>query len=167
VSCQLRTSQDIELDSQNGELYKVLKSFDDQVGNFLKTFSWKWNSWLSHVGTLDLDQLIANIKRTGPCTWAAVQTARAPSSSVSMAKKDRIMLLHLIGMLRERNNKFLRNMALIFSFATMARGYSAGSQLVARALRIEASHTALENFMNTNVDQFKRHSQALFFWNGA
>ena len=155
---QLVSGQDDEL-CASGPVYKMMQDFDADAKDFLTTFGSAWTS-LSSDGILDTETLVENLKEQGPYTWMSAAVAKAPRSCV--ANKDGTMLLHIFSLLRERDTKFLSSLALIFSFAGMARGVSEVSQEVAKVLRVVADRSSAMKFMKVNEEKCRDNLTNLF-----
>jgi hypothetical protein len=72
------------------------------------------------------------------------------------------MLLHLVGLLRERYLELLPNLALIFAFAGMSCGYSHGSQDLAKAMSMKLSKGAVQKYMKDNAVLFRESPKRLY-----
>jgi hypothetical protein len=112
--------------ARDGSAYSCLKRIDKSIGAVLESIPKDWTCLLKT--DLDLNDFVAKIKNECPASWISVLISRAPRSSVDNDQKEVKMLLHLAGLLRERHSEFLPNLALVFAFASMARGYTHGSQ---------------------------------------
>jgi hypothetical protein len=152
-------AQDSEL-ARDGSAYSCLKKIDKSIGAVLEGIPKDWTCLLK-TG-LDLNDFVVKIKNECPASWISVLNSRAPRSSVDNEQKEVKMLLHLAGLLRERHSEFLPNLALVFGFASMARGYAHGSQEFAEAMAMKSSKRALRRYMEENAVTFKESPKRLY-----
>jgi hypothetical protein len=153
--------QDSEL-LEVGPAYKVLKVFDDKIKAFILDFPGKWTSLSIDPLVADIGPLIEDLKRVAPFTWSSTRICRAPNSYAKRDVKERMQLLHLIGLVRKRYSHLLPQVGLIFSFAGMARGLSSGPHELGQALSLKTSNSNMYHFMKNNRKEFCEKPEGLF-----
>jgi hypothetical protein len=136
---------------QDGPAYSFLKNIDNLLGATLDPKDW---TCLLQTG-LDLNDLVAKIKKVCPALWISVLIARAPMPLVDKKRKEGKMLLHLVGcLLRKRYSDLLLKCKCGQTIVSLVASNEDHSSFT----DIQGSHTQQRGGGNHNLTKFELYS---------